>query len=396
VRCAWCALLLAGCAQVVGIDEIVPGECDAVKSGFTPTELPVALLQSQSVRDIVVADFNRDGDPDVVAIAPLAEGVLLWTNRTINPTKPALLPSTLVMPAPPIAIAVADLNADGRLDLVAARADGISVLINQTPALGAAIAFAPQEQELVIGTVPAVAIGDIDNDGRPDIVTMSQANVVVLRTTAVAPYAFQRLDHPFVAEQVHALSLVSLDPGGTPDVLVTAGETVLPLVNRSTPGVLDLSLQLYPGAVSTAMSKHAIADYNEDDQLDVIVAAPEPGAVMLLSNASTNAELQLIPRRLQLFNSGSVLDVRTAAVDTDGRSDLAIVTDRGIAALVDRARGFADPDLELLNDVVVASGSFTAVASADLNRDGTADVIGGTSAGIVVFSGGLVPDCEEP
>ena len=75
-------------------------------------------------------------------------------------------PTSYAVGANPQAVVTADLNGDGRLDLVTANwsATGVSVLLAKNNG------FAPA-QNYAVGAAAAVAVGDINGDGKPDIVT---------------------------------------------------------------------------------------------------------------------------------------------------------------------------------------------------------------------------------
>jgi hypothetical protein len=75
-------------------------------------------------------------------------------------------PTSYAVGANPQAVVTADLNGDGRLDLVTANrsATGVSVLLAKNSS------FAPA-QNYAVGAAAAVAVGDINGDGKPDIVT---------------------------------------------------------------------------------------------------------------------------------------------------------------------------------------------------------------------------------
>jgi hypothetical protein len=75
-----------------------------------------------------------------------------------------------------VAVVNADLNHDGRQDLVAANYGGstISVLINTG---GTPLSFTKTDYALP-GKATALVVADVDGDGKPDLVATSEANTV--------------------------------------------------------------------------------------------------------------------------------------------------------------------------------------------------------------------------
>jgi hypothetical protein len=156
-----------------------------------------AGAQPQAVR---IADVNGDGLPDLIVAdaGPGTDGtgsagvsVLLQDS-----TKPGsfLAPVTYATPPGATDVAVADLNGDGRPDLVVATlapfpTGAISVLL-QNAAPAAAGTFGTATSYPGFGEPLSVAIGDLNGDGHPDIAVADGTSAIVLLQNASSPGTF--------------------------------------------------------------------------------------------------------------------------------------------------------------------------------------------------------------
>ncbi|MEU4153599.1 FG-GAP-like repeat-containing protein [Streptomyces sp. NPDC026659] len=158
------------------------GAASSVSAGMT---LPSKLK---------LADVNEDGKPDAVVVAPGSQGqVAVLLGDGAGGFNAA---SVLSAGANLSSASVSDLNGDGHVDLVVSSADSDEVVVLEgdgTGAFGSPLAFG-----LNGGDNPqATAVADLDGDGRPDVVTAngnSSATFtndasVLLNTTNRAPTA---------------------------------------------------------------------------------------------------------------------------------------------------------------------------------------------------------------
>jgi FG-GAP-like repeat/Putative Ig domain len=127
---------------------------------------------------IVAADFNGDGNLDL-AVANLNDATLTILLGNGDGTFTPATGSPVAVGGGPDALATADLNSDGKLDLVVANQnDGtLTILLGNgdgtfTPATGSPIA--------VGGTPNSVAVGDFNSGGRLGIAVATGSNVIVL------------------------------------------------------------------------------------------------------------------------------------------------------------------------------------------------------------------------
>jgi hypothetical protein len=140
---------------------------------FLRDALPaVALPPGLGLNGCTAADFDGDGDPDLAVIAEVkGEGRLVtW----LNDSSGALTPhTTLNFQKPGEKLSAADIDGDGWIDLLVARAPSPKVQFLRS--LGPAGFAAPQSLELPPGWtgVRDYDVGDLTGDGRPDVLTLN-------------------------------------------------------------------------------------------------------------------------------------------------------------------------------------------------------------------------------
>src|SRR5207237_5096303 len=133
------------------------------------------------------ADLNGDGRPDVVVVPPSGPPAVLL-NRTVAGSPTLAFDPPVPLPASSAAaLALADLNGDGRPDVVFAAPSGPpAVLLNRTVAGSPTLAFDPPVP-LPASSAAALALADLNGDGRPDVVVAPPSGppaVLLNRTVA--------------------------------------------------------------------------------------------------------------------------------------------------------------------------------------------------------------------
>lgn len=177
-----------------------------------------------------------------------------------------------------------DLDADGRPDLIARRGDALVLIPGGTNALGAprALAGAWAQYDIVAGT------GDVTGDRRPDVLARSRTSRLTyvfpgsgdgLATRALGPF------RQFV--KTNAVSMAgSLDGNAATDVIARNrfGNLVL-FANNGGRNVVSLA----PSNVDLSDATHAVSvgDWNGDRIGDLIVRQAETGSLFFRAGTGT-------------------------------------------------------------------------------------------------------------
>ncbi len=322
---------LAGFAQAVGMPR------------FSYPVVLGALTAPGGGGGMVVADLDGDGDADLATgggpfSGPPTVLVLFGKGSGSFGTRRAYR-----IARDPAAIAVADVDADGDPDLVAAgedRAGSVSVLVNRgdgrfdhtgTYASGA--------------RVTEIAAGDVNQDGTVDLVTAhdSRRQLMVLLGEGAGRF---RLDHRFVAR----LSMLASSRG---DAFGYAGAraTDVALGDLNGDGKLDAALatRFGGGAVVVRFGRDdgffgdahtyesgadptdvALADVNHDGRLDVAVAEHGAGAVSVFVGNGDGTLGARRAYRMSKWRGYGVDAVHVGDFDRDGNLDLAAYGTDGI------------------------------------------------------------------
>lgn len=335
---------------------------------------------------LATADFNRDGRSDLAVTASLGDSVSLVRNTSVAGAAPAFASAgTLGTGDVPRGVAAADFNGDGAPDLAVASntTSAVQVFANAT-AVGATSFTFGAPLSLTTGTGPVdVAAGDLDGDGRIDLVVSNGGaganSVTVFRNVHVdgsAVLAFDAGTAFTTVNQPGRVEIGDVNDDGLPDLVATSrtGDTISILV-RLPGAAIAFASRVNIGGGNGADGL-AIVDLNNDGKGEIVVAARDENSLRLYANATyPGGSPDFVVQGVTSFGTG-MRDVVAADFNGDGRADLI-----GVASGADKLFvRFNTTPLPGLLPAFETGGSLTlhgldTVRAADINGDGVPDLV---------------------
>ena len=275
---------------------------------------------------LAVADFDGDQRTDIaVAIYNGGNGDHLSILHNIgtagNPNFD--LPIDVMTGRGPEGVAAGDLNNDGKMDLVTANADSQNVSVLRNFSTQGFIDFQPVLPALpMVGTPHRVVIADFDSDGRPDLIVTSNSGRLVSvfhHVNDPNTIAFDYRRDFGVNDFLNDLAVADIDRDTKPDILVprnASGQLTI-LQNTSSQGNVQAGT-LPPLPAGVASRGIAVGDLNGDLAADIVVSAI--GGVGVFRNSSSPGVFDLSRTDLPTGTHPDALAI--GDLDKDGRPDV--------------------------------------------------------------------------
>ncbi len=327
---------------------------NAGSAGFTRVESGITIA---SARELFLRDIDQDGDLDMLIIGgSTTDSNISWYRNDGNLTIVSM--GSIVTSQNLQAITIGDIDGDGDPDIVYGK-DAVTLCLNDSNG-----SFSCQFDMLYNGfmkddNMAALAIADMDGDGKKDIVVATDASMehkLIFYRQQATTTNFARNDVTTLDSSIYAVTSIAVsdnDNDGDDDLLVAnngglryyRGESGYP----------------YSSIHTSSLSKTAFLDVDGDDKLDAVSCYTD-GRV----------EWDTLDSSVQRVQRWPGLDV-----DEDGYNDF--VTSLGLGSDVAWYLNSADGDtsatftkivVEALNGVTIQD-----IAGGDLDGDGDTDLI---------------------
>jgi len=326
----------SNCSLVVSVLlNDTPAGAAALSFVETDYALPPSGANTIVSRSVIVGDFNGDGTADIAFIDNILEPyagnrtsnfltneVTILPNTTVTGGMTATFDSPQQVKVSPVAndydldertgsaytLAAADINGDGKLDLVVGNLVSATVSIMLNTGTSGNISFAaPVLFTAGNGSSNGprdITIGDFNGDGKPDIATANEGfgdsgnTVTVFLNTTTKDARKPTLAAPLTLTDGLPVAILAADANGdgVPDLIVSNQAPGYPSPNGSIDVYLnttakDAKSASFAKAASIVVSVPvgaAVADLNGDGVTDIVAVAQIAATEQFLFGASTN------------------------------------------------------------------------------------------------------------
>ncbi len=276
-----------------------------------------------SIEEVRTADVDGDGKPDILVPNYALNAITIFRNTSVSGTISFAPLTTVATGTNPTQVELADLDADGKNDLLVSYYLGTGVAVFRNTSSAGTVAFAAASNYNTTLNASAMAVSDLDGDGKPDLAVALTGKTGLFKNNSTGPGniqfdALQTVTSPWDGP----LFAADFDGDSKPDLSQKAGiyrvviyqnQTSFPQVSSFTPteaatgDTVLISGVNFSGITAVKFGGTPAASFNvvNNTTIKAVVGAGSSGSVSVTAPQGTGSRTGFTYQTRPLLSSFS-------------------------------------------------------------------------------------------
>jgi FG-GAP-like repeat/IPT/TIG domain/Secretion system C-terminal sorting domain/FG-GAP repeat len=278
-----------------GIPEILvtnydDGSVSIFRNNSTPGSLSFSaktdIATGANPESLAVGDLDGNGTADLVVTNSGASSITIFTNKASSGGGTDYSnPTTIGYGGSPMGVTLGDLDGDGKPDIIVSNIMSNNLSVFRNTGGGGILSFALNIDYPAFLSPQQISVADLDGDGKPELVAGGNQTISISKNNSTpGNISFSpAVSTGSVADVFTAIA--DLDGDGKPDIAAAAqfSNAAYVLKNESTVGNILLDNSQFYG-VGNNPTDIAIADFDGDGKPDLVLSNITDGSVSVLRN----------------------------------------------------------------------------------------------------------------